>query len=172
MESTYFLPFIPQANRKNTGNFDNKTISLNATHPSIKTTEYNVHSLYGHMMSMRTHEFMTKDATYPKKGERPFILTRSTFASTGKYASHWLGDNFRKWSYLKYSVSGIMSMNMFGIPHTGADVCGFYGEDIEDEMCARWIQLATFYPLARFHYANSSESNEPFLLRGSWKRMA
>ena len=68
VESTFFLPFIPQANRMYTGNLDNKTISLNATHPSIKTTEYNVHSLYGHMMSMRTHEFMTKDATYTNKG--------------------------------------------------------------------------------------------------------
>jgi alpha-glucosidase (family GH31 glycosyl hydrolase) len=42
-----------------------------------------------------------------------------------------------------------MNMNMFGIPHTGADVCGTYGEEIDEELCLRWIQLATFYPLAR-----------------------
>ncbi len=40
-------------------------------------------------------------------------------------------------------------MNMFGIPHVGADVCGFKGSKRDDEMCARWIQLASFYPLAR-----------------------
>lgn len=32
-----------------------------------------------------------------------------------------------------------MNMNMFGIPQAGADVCGFFGKDKEDEMCARWI---------------------------------
>ena len=44
-----------------------------------------------------------------------------------------------------------MNMNMFGITHAGADVCGFFGEKMDQEMCARWIQLSTFYPLARAH---------------------
>lgn len=52
---------------------------------------------------------------------------------------------------MNYSIAGIMNMNMFGIPHAGADVCGFFGEKRDDEMCARWIQLATFYPFARAH---------------------
>ena len=42
-----------------------------------------------------------------------------------------------------------MNMNMFGIPHTGADVCGYQGVAKLDEMCFRWIQLSTFYPLDR-----------------------
>lgn len=125
------------------------TLSLNATLPSINEKEYNVHSLYGHMMAKRTHQFMT--STGPKPDDRPFILTRSTFSGTGKFASHWLGDNWRDWDYLKYSIGGIMHMNMFGIPQAGADVCGFFGEKKDDEMCARWVQLATFYPLARAH---------------------
>lgn len=53
------------------------------------------------------------------------------------------------WEFMKYSVSQIMSMSMFGVPHSGADVCGFLGAGGDDELCARWIQLATFYPLAR-----------------------
>lgn len=101
------------------------------------------------MMAKRTHQFMT--STGPKPDDRPFILTRSTFSGTGKFASHWLGDNWRDWDYLKYSIGGIMHMNMFGIPQAGADVCGFFGEKKDDEMCARWVQLATFYPLARAH---------------------
>ena len=50
-----------------------------------------------------------------------------------------------------YSISGIMNMNMFGIPHSGAPICGYFGQERDDGMCARWIQLATFYPLSRFN---------------------
>jgi alpha-glucosidase len=90
---------------------------LNATHPGLNgETEYNVHSLYGLMMAKRTHEYLTSNESYPGKDNRPFILSRSTFASAGRYASHWLGDNFRQWKYLRYSIAGIMNMNMFGIP--------------------------------------------------------
>ena len=40
---------------------------------------------------------------------------------------------------------------MFGMTHSGADVCGFTnGEgDLDEELCLRWYQLATFFPLAR-----------------------
>lgn len=40
---------------------------------------------------------------------------------------------------MKYSIAGIMNFNMFGIPHVGADVCGFRGDVKDDEMCGRWI---------------------------------
>jgi alpha-glucosidase (family GH31 glycosyl hydrolase) len=33
---------------------------------------------------------------------------------------------------MKYSIAGIMNMNMFGIPLSGADVCGFFGEKRDD----------------------------------------
>ena len=59
-----------------------------------------------------------------------------------------------------------MSMNMFGIPHVGPDVCGFFGNKRDDELCGRWTQLATFYPLSRFHYELNSDPNEPFLMEG------
>jgi alpha-glucosidase (family GH31 glycosyl hydrolase) len=114
-------------------------------------TEYNLHNLNGFMMGKRTRNFMIGDDDFEHTGNRHFILSRSTFPGSGRYNSHWLGDNWRDWDYMKLSIAGIMNMNMFGIPHTGADVCGFFGEKKDEEMCLRWIQLATFYPVARFH---------------------
>lgn len=162
------MPFIP--GYSNGGNLDNNTLSLNATHPGLNNeTEYNLHNLFGKMMGKRTYEFLTDSKQYVNSDKRPFILSRSTFPSSGKEVSHWLGDNKREWAYMNYSIAGIMNFNMFGIPHTGADVCGFFGEMRDDDMCSRWIQLATFYPLARAHQnltwnGGASEPSEPYRL--------
>jgi alpha-glucosidase (family GH31 glycosyl hydrolase) len=91
------------------GNLDNLTLSLNATHPVSGLTEYDVHSLYGHMMSEHTFTYLTGSKTYEFKDTRPFVLTRSSFAGTGRFAAHWLGDNYRNWEAMKYSISGIMN---------------------------------------------------------------
>jgi alpha 1,3-glucosidase len=35
------------------------------------------------------------------EGRRPFILTRSFFAGSQRYAAVWTGDNMAKWDHLK-----------------------------------------------------------------------
>lgn len=86
---------------------------------------------------------------------RKMISSTSTFAGTGQYASHFLSSQKRTWNALRTSIAGVMNMNMFGIPFTGADVCGAL-EGYENqtaaeqhEICARWYQLSSFYPMAR-----------------------
>jgi alpha-glucosidase (family GH31 glycosyl hydrolase) len=52
--------------------------------------EYNAHNLYGHMECQATYQSLKEiygDRT------KPFILTRSSFVGTGRYAAKWLGDN-------------------------------------------------------------------------------
>jgi alpha-glucosidase (family GH31 glycosyl hydrolase) len=39
---------------------------------------------------------------------------------------------------MRYSISGIFDMNMFGLPMVGADVCGFF-DVATDELCGRWF---------------------------------
>ena len=104
---------------------NNLSISLDGLHysedqKSKVNTEYNLHSLYGHLQAKATSRFWTDSSSL--QGKRPFILSRSTFAGTGKFASHWLGENYSKWEHMQYSISGIMNFNMFGIPLVGADV--------------------------------------------------
>jgi alpha-glucosidase (family GH31 glycosyl hydrolase) len=124
------------------------------------------------MMAKRTNEYFKNRTSNPSDvwyDKRYFILTRSTYTTTGNYASHWLGDNYREYAYMNYSIAGVMNMNMFGIPHVGADICGFFGDARDDPLCAKWAQLGTYYPFARFHYDTNSTNNEPYLMAEPYK---
>lgn len=59
-------------------------------------------------------------------------------------------------------VTGIMLMNMFGIPVSGADICGF-GGNTNPELCARWTVVGSFSPFSRNHNAYGSASQEPYV---------
>lgn len=132
-----------------------KTLRLDAV--SKGGIEYNVHTMYGLMETVATRNFFEK-----ARKKRAFILTRSTFPGTGHYSSHWLGDNQATWNDLRLGTAGILNANIFGIPHVGADICGFAG-DTTKELCARWIQVGTFYPFARNHNDLKSASQEPWV---------
>lgn len=151
------------------------SISLNATHPESGATQFNTHSLNGHMEAKATYEFLMSDDSV-HKGKRTFLLSRSTFSGSGQYTQHWLGDNHRTWDDMRTSIAGVMNFNMFGIPVVGPDTCGFFGEskDTTQELCARWIQLATFYPFARQHRDNKGGGGEngPYTMDEPWKSMA
>jgi alpha-glucosidase len=131
-----------------------KSLSLDGKH-SDGQTELNYHSLFGFMQGIISHKY------FEEKNMRPFIISRSTFVGQGKYTSHWLGDNFSGFDYLKYSIPGVYSMNLFGINFVGPDICGFIG-DTTDNLCQKWSVLGAFYPFARNHNAIGNRDQEPY----------
>ena len=82
---------------------------------------------------------MMSKATYnglyqrDEKPLRPFILTRSAYFGTQKYAAKWTGDNRANIEELKVSVNQLMSLSLSGVQFVGADIPGFYGKACDDE---------------------------------------
>ena len=165
--STFDLPFIPGPQ----WNLDNMTISLNATHPNLKYNQYDTHSLFGHSQGKMTKEQLEALDT---QDLRQLVVSRSTFVGSGVYMQHFHSRNSRTWDDMKYSISLVMNFNMFGIPMTGPDTCGFFGDKDQDELCGRWYQLAQFYPLARQDRAltGGDPTYEPYALKDPYKTWA
>ncbi|PIK61599.1 putative sucrase-isomaltase, intestinal [Apostichopus japonicus] len=135
-----------------------KTLCMNALqnlNESTQTVHYNMHNLYGWSQNKPT-----LDAAREATGKRSLVITRSTFAGSGQYSGHWLGDNASIWPHMHKSIIGMLEFNLFGIPFIGADICGFF-DDTTEELCRRWSQLGNFYPFARNHNGLNYRDQDP-----------
>jgi alpha-glucosidase len=132
-------------------------VSPNATHQG-GTQEYDFHNLFGHQILNATYHALLN--VFPTK--RPFVIGRSTFAGSGKWAGHWGGDNVSQFYYMFISIPQALSFSLFGIPMFGVDTCGFYG-NTDEELCNRWMQLSAFFPFYRNHNILSAISQEPYI---------
>ncbi|XP_053577142.1 lysosomal alpha-glucosidase-like [Bombina bombina] len=149
LENPPYLPAVVNGALKDT--------TICASSRQHLSSHYNLHNLYGLTETIASHHALVKVLK-----KRPFIISRSTFASHGHYAGHWTGDVRSTWEHLYYSVPAILLFNIYGVPLVGTDLCGFVG-NVTEELCVRWSQLGAFYPFMRNHNTEDAQSQEPFV---------
>jgi alpha-glucosidase len=117
-----------------------------------------IHNIFGMENSRATFEGLLALAP----DERPFVLTRASFAGGQRYAATWTGDNDSTWNHLEQSLPMIENLGLSGFAWSGADVGGYAGSPSPD-LLTRWIEIGAFTPLFRDHSAKGTARHEPWV---------
>ena len=118
-------------------------------------THLEIHNVYGMLNSEGTYEGMLR----LRPNERPFVMTRASFAGGQRYAVTWTGDNSSTWNHLRMTMPQLMNLGLSGFSMAGADVGGFAGSP-SPELLTKWIEVAAFQPIDRDHSAKGTRPHE------------
>ena len=121
------------------------------------TDHREIHNVYGMLMTRSTFEGLR----HLRPDERPFVLTRASFAGGQRYAAVWPGDNVSNWSHLAQSLPILMGLGLSGFPFVGSDIGGFE-QAPSAELYTRWLQAGVFYPFMRTHTSIGTPDQEPW----------
>eukprot|EP01034_Spumella_vulgaris_P026326 gene26326-32892_t len=156
VDASNVLDYPPYRIHNTYGKLSTRTLSVSGTlYKNVSL--YDIHNMYG-----LTEQIATYNALVDITKKRPFVLSRSSFMSTGVHSAKWTGDNGATWGNLQSSVVSLMDYSLFGVPMIGADICGFMLNTTE-ELCNRWISVGAFYPFSRAHNTHTTEPQELYL---------
>ncbi|HEV2136215.1 MAG TPA: TIM-barrel domain-containing protein [Terracidiphilus sp.] len=157
--------FWNDMNEPSVFNTPDKTMPLDAVGqiegPGFETrtvTQREIHNIMGIENSRATFDGLL--ALNPN--QRPFVLTRSSFAGGQRYAATWTGDNSSSWDHLRLSTPMLESLGLGGFYMVGDDIGGFSGSPQMD-LLTKWIELGTFNPIDRDHTDKPSKPQEPWV---------
>ena len=115
------------------------------------------HNVYGMQMSRATYDGLKQSAPH----NRPFVITRSTYAGGQRYSSGWTGDNVASWEHLKIANKQCQRVAISGMSFIGSDIGGFIDQP-DGELYLRWLQMAVFHPFFRTHSSGDHGEQEPW----------
>ncbi|MDO6622430.1 glycoside hydrolase family 31 protein [Oceanihabitans sp. 1_MG-2023] len=113
-----------------------------------KGTADEVHNIYGHHWAELVQEMYTQN--FPNT--RPFILMRAGSSGSQRFGMiPWSGDVNRTWGGLQSQPEIALQMGLQGLAYMHSDLGGFAGNNLDDELYARWLQYGVFQPIYRPH---------------------
>ena len=118
-------------------------------------THLEIHNVYGMENSRATYDGLLK----LEPDQRPFVLTRATYAGGQRYAVTWTGDNSSTWNHLRLTTPMLLNLGLSGFGMAGADVGGFIGS-AGPELLTKWFELGAFQPIDRDHACDTSANQE------------
>src|SRR6202051_112820 len=118
-------------------------------------SHYEIHNVYGMQNSRATYDGLLKLSP----DQRPFVLTRATYAGGQRYAATWTGDNSSTWNHLRLTTPMLLNLGLSGFGLSGADVGGFIGSP-GPELLTKWFELGAFQPIDRDHACDVSANQE------------
>lgn len=136
-----------------------RTMALDAIHDDRgqRTNHRKSHNVYGLLMARSTFEGVKK----LRPGERPFVLTRASYAGGQRYAATWTGDNTSNWEHLHLWIPMVLNIGLSGQPLVGPDIGGF-SESPTAELYTRFLQGGVLSPFCRTHTAKGTHDQEPW----------
>jgi alpha-glucosidase len=118
-------------------------------------THAEIHNIFGMQNERATYEGLLKILP----NERPFVLTRATYAGGQRYGFTWTGDNSSTYNHLRLSTQQLINLGLSGISMVGDDIGGFNGSANAD-LLTRWIEVGAFNPMYRDHSTYGSLPQE------------
>jgi alpha-glucosidase len=118
-------------------------------------THLEIHNVFGMENSRGTQQ---GELTL-RPNERPFVMTRASYAGGQRYSTTWTGDNSSTWNHLRMTVPQLVNLGLSGFSLAGADVGGFAGSPPAD-LLTKWIELSAFQPIDRDHSAKGTRMHE------------
>ena len=157
--------FWNDMNEPSVFNTSSKTMPLEVVHrieePGFLTrtaTHAEIHNVYGMENSRATYEGLRR--LQPE--QRPFVITRASYAGGQRYAVTWTGDDSSTWNHLRLSNFMLKNLGLSGFSYASADVGGFAGSPSMD-LLTRWLEIASFGPIDRNHTEKGTNDQEPWV---------
>jgi alpha-glucosidase len=118
-------------------------------------THAEIHNIFGMQNERATYDGLLK----LRPDERPFVLTRATYAGGQRFGFTWTGDNNSTYNQFRLGTQMLLNLGLSGISFVGDDVGGFGGSPPPD-LLTRWIEVGAFKPLFRDHSTKGSLPQE------------
>ncbi|HEX4321957.1 MAG TPA: TIM-barrel domain-containing protein [Acidobacteriaceae bacterium] len=116
-----------------------------------------IHNVFGMQNTRGTYEGLRKILP----DQRPFVLTRASYAGGQRYSATWSGDNSSTWNHLRQTTPQLINLGLSGFGMSGADVGGFAGSP-QPELLTKWLEIAAFHPIDRDHTSMGTNPQEPW----------
>lgn len=115
------------------------------------------HNVYGMLMVKASREGILQ----VNPGKRPFILSRSGYLGSNRYAATWTGDNCATVEHMKMSIPMSLNLGLSGQPFSGPDMGG-YALNTTADLFGQWISMGAFFPFMRGHAEKGTNNKEPW----------